>query len=643
MAAIAGVLRLGGRTDALPALRHVIDGLAHRAPHGVGVGDDGCFALAHGALHTTAESALERQPIRLGARWLVAVDGRVDDRDGLGRALGLDPAQLASTGDAQLFALAWQRWGSEFWRHIVGDFAFAAWDREERRLHLLRDRVGVRPLFFARSNQQLAFASEPEALLGLEGISRVCETDALAYLLADGFEFEDQEKTFYRDVRRLRAGWMGQASSDGTWKAMPYWQLPAPQSAPLTDPKEAIDGFIDVFDAATRSRLRGLSRATLLLSGGIDSGSVLASVRRLHPQPGSSPLRLHSLVEAVDPISSETRNILKLHAGSDGMQVPIENLTSQPVFSELLTQVWNAAHPIDNSLLYARLGCLLAHDQDSRVFMDGADGDVVMSSRASLAGAMLAAGRPLRALREARLASSVNTYLQGLSSWRILMHGVAAEWQPESLARWRYQKRYRLASERDTGEWLDPSFSKRLQLGERRLDAALATRKRRADLSRREQIAWDWANPGFQRAMEGTDRTFGHFGIEAWHPWCDQRVVDFFLDLPEEFLARDGWTKWVARAACAPQLGANVAWYSGKSHLGAALGPMLLKAAPEGVSKLLASARERLQGVVDADAVGRLRRDWNANPDAAIAQAGDTLFDLATLAGWMERYQLQID
>lgn len=641
MAVIAGVLRLDGAPSAGSDLGGVLGQLTHRAPDGARVFDDGLCALGHGASLTTPESAFERQPILLGERWVLAVDGRIDNRAALAQTLGLDAVTLEHAGDADLFALAWRRWDAEFWRHVVGDYALAAWDRVGRKLLLLRDRVGVRPLFFARSRQLLAFASEPEALLGLDGVSRTCDGDGLAYLLADNFGFEDQERTFYRDVRRLRPGWRLEADADGSVRTACDWR-PQPQAVALRDPQAWVDEFVEIFDEAVRCRLRTRERPALLLSGGIDSGCVLAAARRLQPADGTLPLRPVSLVETVAPVSSETDNILRLHAGTEGVQIAIETLSSQPLFPALLEEAWNAAHPIDNSLLYARLSCLVARAAGCRVVMDGADGDVVMTSSDSRAGALAASGHLLLALREARLASRFNTYLQGVSPARILLRGFAATVQPDWLARWRYRRRDRREGEAGAGPWVDAGFAKRLQLRERRLATALAARQRRAGASRQEELAWTWWNPGFQRALEGTDRTYARFGLEAWHPWCDQRVVDFFWRLPEEFLARDGWTKWIARTAYAPELGADIAWYSGKSHVGQLLAPQVLRGAAPRISALLASAQELLAGVVDADMLGRLRKDWEAEPARVLETRADDLMNLATLAGWIARYRLQV-
>ena len=167
MAAISGVLRFDGAPVAGAVVQRIAGRMAHRSPHGVRLHDAGALALAHGALHASLQAHLEMQPAALPDGALLVADGRIDDRQALARALGIECASLPSIGDARLFAQAWLRWREELWRHVLGDYALAVWEPARARLTLLRDRIGVRPLYWARTPAMLAFASEPEALLSL--------------------------------------------------------------------------------------------------------------------------------------------------------------------------------------------------------------------------------------------------------------------------------------------------------------------------------------------------------------------------------------------------------------------------------------------------------------------------------------------
>ena len=159
MAAISGMLRFDGAPGAGELTRRIAGCMSHRSPGGIR-GHDACaVALGFGALHPNPQSLLEIQPVLLPEDALLVVDGRIDDRAALSKSMGFDRSALADTGDAQLFALAWLRWRENLWRNVLGDYALAVWEPARGQLSLVRDRIGVRPLYWARTASMLAFAS----------------------------------------------------------------------------------------------------------------------------------------------------------------------------------------------------------------------------------------------------------------------------------------------------------------------------------------------------------------------------------------------------------------------------------------------------------------------------------------------------
>ena len=138
------------------------------------------------------------------------------------------------------------------------------------------------------------------------------------------------------------------------------------------------------------------------------------------------------------------------------------------------------------------------------------------------------------------------------------------------------------------------------------------------------------------RGMEGFDLAAARFGVEARHPWCDQRVLDFFLRVPMDVVVRDGWTKHVARAAYAPELG-NVAWHSDKQHLGPQVTRSLLEAGKRWVDVALADEAGVLGEWVDPAALASVRSAWASGTE--ILSANDRVMVIATLQRWLVRLQ----
>ena len=167
MTAIAGLWRLDGRPDATEGCERMLAALRMYGPDASAAWDGGDVALGRCLKRTLPEDACDRQPL-VGPSGLVLVaDARVDNRDELARALGIDGERLASFSDAELMLRAYERWETDAFDRIYGDYACAVWDAARRRLILAKDGVGMRPLYYHRGERLFAFASMPKGLHAL--------------------------------------------------------------------------------------------------------------------------------------------------------------------------------------------------------------------------------------------------------------------------------------------------------------------------------------------------------------------------------------------------------------------------------------------------------------------------------------------
>lgn len=643
MACVAGVLALKADGDAAACTQVLLRAMAHRAPEGSRVLASAPIALAHGALLATPEARAGLQPLQVD-EWLLAVDGRIDDRADLrGRLL---PTAEPTVPDEVLWAAAWRRWRHELGEHVVGDFALAAWHVPSRTLWLLRDRAGARPLYWVRNAHLFAFASEAEALLSLPGVSRERDPDRVRYYLAPALGDGDPNGSWYRDVRKLRPGrWMkvtetGEVETGRWWSPQPLTPLQ------LRDDGEYQEAFREVFGEAVRCRLRAPTRPALMLSGGIDSAAVLAMVRRGAPEgmaadagvdandgkrrggQGGAPCQVVSVVSDDRARCDETANILRMHADeADGLRLPVPSFGGALSRGAFASLPWSPAHPVDNSLLLPMLVYRAVQDAGGRVVLDGMDGDLVMWSRNDRAARLALAGQWRAAWHEARQSSQTHTYLQGVHPARILVKGMAARLQPSSVVALR-QGRLLWGWRGALGPWLATEQVQSHHLARRLWRERVQRHRATRGFTHAQGLAYAWEHAGLFRGMEGMDHLAGRFGIEPRHPWCDQRVLDFFLRLPDAQVASGGWTKRIARAACEPWLGAQVAWHSGKGHLGHQLAAAAVSHDPAHLQALLGPGGP-LDGWVAPSVLAATR--------AALDQGVSDLaaVQLGTLAAWM--------
>ncbi|MDO8678749.1 MAG: asparagine synthase-related protein [Acidobacteriota bacterium] len=206
---------------------------------------------------------------------MLAADVRLDEPDALARSLNRAP----SDDDALLLA-AVSRWGAEAPRHVLGDYAFAAWDVKTRTLLCARDALGVRPLVYLHQPERLfAFASLPRAIHGADLIARRLDETALARRIMLTRRADD---TLCQDVRRLPAAHVLEVSAGGV-SVRPYWQLSRERAGTRRiAPEEAAQELRRLIDEAVRCRLPADGPVAAHLSGGLDSSAIaILAARRL--------------------------------------------------------------------------------------------------------------------------------------------------------------------------------------------------------------------------------------------------------------------------------------------------------------------------------------------------------------------------
>ena len=213
--------------------------------------------------------------------------GRLDNRDTLAAALGLDPAPLT---DTRLVLAAWRRWGSELPEHLLGDFALAVMDPERQHVFLARDPLGVKPLYYRLDSQCLAFATSVAALRVRRQFPLTPDPDwAARYLLRISMS---HRQTGYREIVKLPPGHRLTVDATGR-EGLRRWHRwrDDPPAARRRDSRW-VDGYRAVLEESIRCRMASAYPLATENSGGLDSATVTAYLARLLGTPGD---RLHSL------------------------------------------------------------------------------------------------------------------------------------------------------------------------------------------------------------------------------------------------------------------------------------------------------------------------------------------------------------
>ena len=274
MSAIFGLVYLDGRPVPRAALETMRARLAHWGPDGGGVWLRESAGLGQVLLQSTPEARHETIPLWDDERQTVLVAAaRLDNREELCDALGIAADERPTTPDGRLIQRAFQRWGETSPQHLLGDWSFAVWRPRERRLFLARDHIGVTGIFYYFRPPFFAFASGCEALLALSEVPRRLDELHFARYLA--IVPGDHDHTAWENVRTLLPAHSLAVTAEGL-RTECYWRIEdAPAVRPGSD-ANYIEGFLDLYRRAVRSRLRSRRPVGTTRSAGLDSGSVTA-------------------------------------------------------------------------------------------------------------------------------------------------------------------------------------------------------------------------------------------------------------------------------------------------------------------------------------------------------------------------------
>ena len=190
--------------------------------------------------------------------------------------------RFKTQSDTEAIVHAYEAYGEDFAHRLNGMFAIALWDRERQRLMLVRDRYGVKPLFYADLGDTLVFGSEIKTILAHPAVRSERDDEALAHYLS--LRYVPSPFTIYRAIRSLPPGHM--LMWDGHKVCVRRWySLPMTVQWKEEDEEELVERIDTLFQDAVRLRLRSDVPYGAYLSGGIDSGTVVAMMSRLSRKP----------------------------------------------------------------------------------------------------------------------------------------------------------------------------------------------------------------------------------------------------------------------------------------------------------------------------------------------------------------------
>jgi asparagine synthase (glutamine-hydrolysing) len=277
MCGIAGIVSLDKKPIAEKVLSEMTDALRHRGPDDRGAFIDGYIGLGHRRLAIIDLSKTAHQPMLTEDKnFAISYSGEVYNFKDLRKDLEQDGIHFKSESDTEVVLNSLAKRGLAVLNSFNGMFAFAIWDKKNKILTLARDRYGIKPLYYWQNNTVFLFASEIKAFLQHPEF----KVDLDLETLLEYFTFQNTftYKTLFKGVKLLPPGSLMQISLKGDIKIsmQKYWDFHFKEESPARKEEEYLEELDRLFKQAVQRQLISDVEVGAYLSGGIDSGSIVA-------------------------------------------------------------------------------------------------------------------------------------------------------------------------------------------------------------------------------------------------------------------------------------------------------------------------------------------------------------------------------
>lgn len=614
--------------------------LQHRGPDDSGqwLSDGGRVGFGHRRLSILDLSSHGHQPlVSACGQWTMVFNGEVYNFREIRADLEPLGHSFSGTGDSEVILAAFSQWGPAAVQRFVGMFAIALWAAQSQRLYLIRDRLGVKPLYYGWQNGTLFFGSELKALRAFKAWRPELDRSAMVDFFRYGYIVDP--RSIYTDVNKLRPGHWLELDRTGEPRSVQYWNVLDAVKQPRTDSEEALtDELESLMESAFNYRLIADVPVGVFLSGGIDS-SVLAAILQKH---ASQRIKTFTIgFNEAERNEAPYAEAVARHLGTEQhtrILAVDEAMRLLPLWGDLYDEPFG-----DSSGLPTLLVSRVAAEQ-VKVVLSADGGDELFSGYTVYANLMRQQER-LDAM-PAWQRQTVHRGL-GLLPWQAIddrlagLAGGAALHKLRGAVTVRGSKIHARLGTRSIGAMFDQALSQaywpdhelaRL-LGD--APATRATADAYPGLNGEKMCLWDLHNylPG--DVLTKVDRATMHASIEGREPLLDHRLVEFAFALPfslrqgtlgPKHLLRKVLYRHVPRALIDRP----------KQGFGIPLGRWLTGGMRGLIDQHLAPSRIVAQGLFDPATVAAMVRRLDAGDPAAVNRVWLLLAFQLWHARWME-------
>ncbi len=271
MSGIAGILKPESGTVTDAELARVTGAISHRGPDGVKYFHDSNLGMSHCFLKIPSAVSVPQPLFNEDRSLTIVCDGRVYNHAELRSQLESKGHRFSTPSDIEVLLHLYEEEGEDFLRQVNGMYGFALWDSGRKKLLLGRDRIGMKPLYFAHAGGSLFFGSEIKAIIADPTVKRRVNFRAMSDFFALSYIFDGE--TMFEDIQAVPPGCIYHAEADGKGRMQRYWDMDfVPDHA--WDEKELAAEGLDILTRAVSLEVADVKPLGIHLSGGIDSSFI---------------------------------------------------------------------------------------------------------------------------------------------------------------------------------------------------------------------------------------------------------------------------------------------------------------------------------------------------------------------------------
>ena len=558
MSAIVGVFYFDGKPveHVVPQQMLEIDAIKRYGNDATGIWVEDSIGMGQRALWTTSEQELEIQPLIDKSSGIVMVlDGRVDNRTELIHELNKSGVNSPIVTDADIILNAYKVWGESCLTRIIGDFAFVIWDNYKKQLLCARDPLGVRTFYYYIDNSLFAFATDAEAFFKIPDVVKCPNLDTLVDNLLNNYY--DSKQTEFKNVYRLRPAHL-LIVKEHSIQTFQYWDIDLNKKIRLSSHEEYKEAFLEQFTKSITSKIRTNRDLGVIFSGGLDSSSILCLIEYLKSQ-GEVSKNICGYSILFGNVRWDESHYMRSVQEKWGTKIYwLHPQPPTPIWDQ--TEILNGTtQSISNPMMYTMEAVFKeAAKNGTNVLLSGHGGDDFMDSNLSIANQMLLRGNLLKSLK---YVLSVIKFQEVPFSYAFntLVYGPLASVAPKWL-----KKIYRSFNPKKTYKWICEPFAKEAL---DRLSSKPWHSFDRPSIGPCYKANYNITHDGHRiSTFERWNRLSG--SVELRHPFCDRRLVELAVSIPDEQMVYGGEPKGLLRRAMATKLPELVRYRKDKADFG---------------------------------------------------------------------------